>query len=1314
MERLFLKRNILTVACCMLFSTAIPQERAFGDYGFNEWWTDGAASSPFEVVTEFSGTFLGGEAAKVVVSKAGNNWDVEFCNILRGNKGQVAGAQFSFECEVFWDSKSGYDTADIHLLTGKIGSTGHADWAWNADENTELVTTNNGGFWGYVHNQSRKIAKNKWTKVTWGDELTIGEKGAEYIGIQIDLDNTAGTNLGVFYFRNIVIKIGKKTTLEYFKCGDININGLGYKKTPSGVSVVGYDNNSNITNLTIPSSVNIDGEQYPVTEINESAFSGCTSLQSVTIPESVTIIGKQAFADCKNLATVIISNPEAVIGEYAFRNTPVANEYNSDVYPYSIDSEEFNVWYTNGAQSKEYIQLTASGAALVSVPAAGNDWDVELCNILRGNNGQEEGASFTFDCEVFWNSKSGYDTADMRLLTGTYGWGMHDDWQWNADDNTELVTTNEGGFWGCVHNQSRKIPNNKWTHVSWGDELFLGEKGAEYIGIQINLDNTMGTNIGDFYFRNIIIKIGKETELLYFPHKTEISTNDLSYTLDKGIVTLTGYENNTNIKNVTIPETITYFGKEYPVTSIAEDAFLGCTSLSSVTIPNGITSIGNSAFQGCTSLTSVAIPDGVTNIGSGTFLGCTSLTTVTIPESVNTIALDAFSGCSNLKYNEKDDALYLGNTTNPCVALIKAKSNDISSCSIDNNCKFVASNAFSDCKNLKTVSFNTNGVGNCFAGMTSIETVNIGDSVTYIGNGAFKGCTSLKSIDFPYSIKYIGSNAFDSCTSLILVSIPASVEYIESSTFNNPNATIYCEWYTNPFGWTWDEYDDEYCWNDNVGTVVWGVKVYEGLIYSPSGQAVRGYIGSKKDITIPATIVSGDYAYRVTSIDANVFGSCPGLRSVNIPASVTSIAASAFDGCDSIKTITVNSNAIGNCFAGQKMLDTVVIGNQVTRIDEGAFNGCSNLRSLTIGHSVSIIGGYAFGKCNNLETVEIPASVSTMSSTAFSGCNNIKKLVCNSNHISNSFAGKTSLDTVVVGNNVISIDAEAFKGCTNLRSVTIGDAVTTIGVDAFTNCHNLNEVIMGYSVKRIGAEAFRGCHKIKTISVPSQATSIGADAFLYVKNVEYEGDASGEPWGALTVNGIIDGDFIYSDSLKTKLTAYIGEGSHAEIPEGVTSIGQMAFFESENLNTVAISSSVTSIGGSAFANCYNLVAVNVPKSVRSMGRGVFRECSDATIYCEAESKPSYWNNEWDYKAGTIIWGSSEVPVGIADESGALKIYSQGNTIVVENATDEIRVYNTMGHIVGRDIARNVSAISVNIPGIYIVKVGNSTIKVMIY
>ena len=215
------KIYLLSAAACMFALAANAQDielndKAFGETDYNQWFTDGASSEPFEVVTEISGTDLGGEAAKVAVPKAGNDWDVEFCNLLHGNNGQAAGAKFTFDCDVFWVSKSGVDTADLRLLTGKIGDSGHADWQWNADDNTELITSNEGGFWGYVHNQSRKVAKEEWTHISWGDELTLGEKGATVVGIQINMTNGAGTNIGTFYYRNIVIKIGKKCTLEYF------------------------------------------------------------------------------------------------------------------------------------------------------------------------------------------------------------------------------------------------------------------------------------------------------------------------------------------------------------------------------------------------------------------------------------------------------------------------------------------------------------------------------------------------------------------------------------------------------------------------------------------------------------------------------------------------------------------------------------------------------------------------------------------------------------------------------------------------------------------------------------------------------------------------------------------------------------------------------------------------------------------------------------------------------------------------------------------------------------------------------------------
>ena len=188
--------------------------------------------------------------------------------------------------------------------------------------------------------------------------------------------------------------------------------------------------------------------------------------------------------------------------------TPLQSDFDHDFY--------FNKWFTDGALSstlKTVEKVDGDNhflAYTIEVPSAGNEWDVELCNVLHGNDGQAWGQKFTFDCEVYWEraSDNNNDTTEIRLLTGKIGGSRHDDWQWDGEENTELITDNAGGFWGYVHNQPRKIPNKAWTHVSWGNELIIGEKGAEYIGIQINLTNTAGTCNGTFYFRNIEIRMG--------------------------------------------------------------------------------------------------------------------------------------------------------------------------------------------------------------------------------------------------------------------------------------------------------------------------------------------------------------------------------------------------------------------------------------------------------------------------------------------------------------------------------------------------------------------------------------------------------------------------------------------------------------------------------------------------------------------------------------------------------------------------------------------------------------------------------------
>lgn len=130
--------------------------------------------------------------------------------------------------------------------------------------------------------------------------------------------------------------------------------------------------------------------------------------------------------------------------------------------------------------------------------------------------------------------------------------------------------------------------------------------------------------------------------------------------------------------NVVIPETITYYGQTFNVKYIDDHAFIGCTGLTSVTIPNSVISIGSSAFDGCRSLTSVTIPESITTINSYTFTSCSALTSITIPESVKSIGEGAFrwSGITSVTIPESvtsigENAFYecSGLTSITCEAL---------------------------------------------------------------------------------------------------------------------------------------------------------------------------------------------------------------------------------------------------------------------------------------------------------------------------------------------------------------------------------------------------------------------------------------------------------------------------------------------------------------------------------------------------------------------------------------------------------------------------------------------------------------------
>jgi len=187
----------------------------------------------------------------------------------------------------------------------------------------------------------------------------------------------------------------------------------------------------------------------------------------------------------------------------------------------------------------------------------------------------------------------------------------------------------------------------------------------------------------------------------------------------------------------------TYNG--FPVTSIAVQAFSGCTSLTSMTIPNSVNSIGYLTFSGCTSLTSLTIPNSVTSIGFRPFEGCASLTNLSVDA-----ANPAYSSLDGVLFNKAQTTLI----------------------------------TFPPSRGSYVIPGGVTNIGrSAFFGCMSLTNVTIGNSVTSIGEAAFVSCSNLTSVIFGNSVTNIGNSAFVFCTSLPSVTIPASVTSIGSQGF---------------------------------------------------------------------------------------------------------------------------------------------------------------------------------------------------------------------------------------------------------------------------------------------------------------------------------------------------------------------------------------------------------------------------------------------------------------------------------------------------------------------------------------------------
>lgn len=342
------------------------------------------------------------------------------------------------------------------------------------------------------------------------------------------------------------------------------------------------------------------------------------------------------------------------------------------------------------------------------------------------------------------------------------------------------------------------------------------------------------------------------------------------------------------IGNVVIPSSVIYKEKTYPVTSVSMKAFYGCTSLTSITIPNSVIYIKEYAFYHCKALKAVTIPNNVTSIDQAAFCGCSSLTSLTIGNSVTSIGLSAFSGCSKL-----------------------------TSIIIPNSVTTIGQDAFGGC-----------------IGLTSI---NIPNSVTSIGLTALRDCTGLTSVTIPQTVTSIGGGVFSGCSSLTTLKVEAGNPVYDSR--DNSNAII--ETATNTL--------IAVCQATNIPNSVTSIGVYAfsgckwlSSITLPNSVTSIGAAAFMNCTGLVSVIIPNS----VTFIDHSVFQGCTSLTSIVIPNGVPSIGESTFSFCTSLASITIPNTVLSLgrwSFCNCTSLASITIGNGIISIGNEAFNGCKKL-----------------------------------------------------------------------------------------------------------------------------------------------------------------------------------------------------------------------------------------------------------------------------------------------------------------------------------------------------------------------------------
>ena len=616
----------------------------------------------------------------------------------------------------------------------------------------------------------------------------------------------------------------------------------------------------------------------------------------------------------------------------------------------------------------------------------------------------------------------------------------------------------------------------------------------------------------------------------------------------------------------------------------------------------------------------VVIDEGVTSIGSYSFYECPNLTEVIIGNDVERIEEMAFS------HNNYVEKLTVGTglkyvssagygVWNGWVHLKEIHISDLS--------------AWYTIEGEMPCGWEDYG-GTClYLNGDKITEITVPDNVTSIRDGAFEGYSGITKITIPDSVNSIGNFAFALCPDLKEVYYEGNVEQWIKINRNGP--------------------------------------AFNGFPYTGKDVNINLYIDKTlvTDLVVPDSVTEiGDYAFSncstlssvyipqsVKTIGKEVFANCDKLNNVEMSDGVETIGAFAFCQSSLLESIVLPDSVtvVGEwAFEDCKNLKSCTFSRNLENISERMFSDCVSLKNITLPEKIMTIGASAFEGCTSLETVETKGNLKTLENSCFSGCISLSKVTL-SDQVTDvkeyAFYNCTELSEVVFSEQLQHIGDRAFENCSSLPEVVFHANVETIGKYAFENCSSIKQAVLSEKLNSIGDHGFGRCLTLDTIIFQGDAPSMSAYTFLYVKATcyypkdnptytpevtaldyggdliwTYEGESISNKCGDNLTWTITEDGTLSISGTGAMYDYSINELNYApwyeirnsiksiQISDGVTYIGEAAFYGSRKATNVSIPDSVTSIGARAFAES-SIENVKLPDCLTHIPDQLFEKCS---------------------------------------------------------------------------------------------------------